>query len=307
MSMTPSRRTFLATGAAAIGAAALGGGVMAQELKKYPFNISLAAWSLHKTIGTGEGKTPMLDMPKIARQEFDIGGVELVSTMLASTEKAYLDELAKNAADNNVTLLLIMIDGQGNIGSEKEDDRAEAVANHKKWIDIANGFGCHSIRMNWGGAPEGVMKDPVGLKALVERSAPFFHQLCDYGDSKSCNVIIENHWGPSSYPEAMKMLMDAVDHPRFGTLPDFGNFPEDVDKYEAIDFLMNYAKAVSAKCYDFDDATGMETALDYPRIMENVCGKHGYSGFIGIEYEGERLSEREGIAACKKLLDRMKA
>lgn len=307
MSATVSRRTFLAAGAATAGAAILGGGVMAQELKKYPFDISLAGWSLHKTIGAGEGKTPMLEMPKIARQEFDIGGIELVSTMLASTEQTYLDELAKNAADNDVTILLIMIDGQGNIGSESESDRAEAVTNHKKWIDIANGFGCHSIRMNWGGAPKDTMEKPDVLAALVERSAPFFRQLCEYGDRKDINVIIENHWGPSSYPRAMKLLMGAVDHPRFGTLPDFGNFPDDVDKYDAIDFLMNYAKAVSAKCYDFDDVTGMETTLDYPRLIEICCGKHGYNGYIGIEYEGPRLSEYEGIAACKKLLDRMRA
>lgn len=307
MAMTPNRRTFLTTSAAAVGAAVWGGGSMAQELKKYPFDISLAGWSLHRTIGKGEDKKPMLDMPKIARQEFDIGAIELVSTMLLSTEKAYLDELAKNASDNDVKLLLIMIDGQGNIASEKEDERAAAVANHKTWIDIANGFGCHSIRMNWAGAPQDVMEKPEVLTAVVERSAPYFRQLCEYGDTKDINVIIENHWGPSSYPRAMEQLIGAVDHPRFGTLPDFGNFPDDVDKYEAIDALMNHAKALSAKCYDFDDETGMETKLDYPRLLEICCGKHGYNGYIGIEYEGDRLSEYEGIAACKKLLDRMRA
>ncbi|MCP4645765.1 MAG: sugar phosphate isomerase/epimerase, partial [bacterium] len=141
--------------------------------------------------------------------------------------------------------------------------------------------------------------------AFIKRSVPAFRKLCDYGDSKGINVIIENHGGPSSYPDAMERLMKAVDHERFGTLPDFGNFPNEVDLYDGIDRLMKYAKAVSAKCYDFDDATGKETKLDFKRIIETVCDKHGYEGYIGIEYEGKRMSEFDGIKACKALLDKL--
>jgi hypothetical protein len=66
--------------------------------------------------------------------------------------------------------------------------------------------------------------------------------------------------------------------------------------------MMPRALAVSAKCYDFDDA-GNETKVDYDRMMKIVLDA-GYSGYVGIEYEGERLSERDGIIACKKLLER---
>ena len=109
--------------------------------------------------------------------------------------------------------------------------------------------------------------------------------------------------------------MERVDHERFGTLPDFGNFPprtpnyggpKSVDVYTGIDKLMKYAKAVSAKCYDFDEATGLETKLDYERLINIVVDKHGYSGYIGIEYEGNRLGEYEGVKACKKLLERLR-
>jgi L-ribulose-5-phosphate 3-epimerase len=305
MTMTPSRRSFLGVGAAAVGAAVFGGGVMGQE-KKREYGISLAGWSLHRTIGTAEDKIPMLEMPKISREEFDIEAIELVSTMLASTDHAYLDELGKNAAAHDVAILLIMVDNEGSIGAETPEQRDDAVTRHQKWVDIANGFGCHSIRMNWSGAPRDVVQDEAALAAFIERSVPAFRKLCDYGDSKNINVIIENHGGASSYPEPMKHLMAAVDHPRFGTLPDFGNFPAEVDKYSAIDVLMNYAKAVSAKCYDFDDVTGDETTLDYERLISIVHDKHGYTGYIGIEYEGRRLSEYEGIRACKRLLERLK-
>ncbi|GMV94951.1 MAG: AP endonuclease [Candidatus Hydrogenedentota bacterium] len=308
-----TRREFMKTTGAGIAAAAVASAGLGKAHAARDYSISLAGWSLHRTIGVGEGKTPMLDMPKLAREEWDIGGIELVNNMLPPKDesfanmKPYLDQLAKNAAFHNVRILLIMVDGQGNIGGTEQAQRDEAVEKHSKWIDIAEYMGCHSIRMNWAGAPHEVVKDEAALAAFIDRSVPGFQALCEYGDTKDINVIIENHGGASSYPAAMEQLMAAVDHPRFGTLPDFGNFPEDVDLYDAIDRLMVFAKAVSAKCYDFDDTTGDETKLDFPRIIENVVDKHGYHGYIGIEFEGDRLTEHEGIRRCKALLDRLKA
>jgi L-ribulose-5-phosphate 3-epimerase len=64
---------------------------------------------------------------------------------------------------------------------------------------------------------------------------------------------------------------------------------------------MPFAKAVSAKTYDFDDS-GNETTIDYPKMIDIVLS-HGYKGYIGIEYEGGRLSEYEGIRKSKALLE----
>ena len=305
---TPTRRTFLKGAGAGIAAMTIAGPATTARAATRQYGISLAGWSLHRTIGLrGQGEKPMLDMPKIARNEFGIEAIELVNTMLASTDQPYLDQLKKNAAAENVRILLIMVDGEGDIGADDEAARLDAVDRHSKWFDIAQDMGCHSIRMNWNGAPRDIVKDPAALQAFIDRSVAPFRKLCDYADSKNINVIIENHGGASSYPAAMESLIAAVKHKRFGTLPDFGNFPDDVDKYEAIDRLMPFAKAVSAKCYDFDDQTGDETKLDYERLIATVVDKHGYNGYIGIEYEGNRLSEYDGIKACKALLDKLKA
>ncbi|HNR31298.1 MAG TPA: TIM barrel protein [Candidatus Hydrogenedentes bacterium] len=307
MSMHTSRRDFLRTVSAGAAAAALGGALPAfAQAPKRTFGISLAFWSLHRTVGKKEGQVSALDVPKMAREEFGIDAVELVNHMLASDEKPYLDEFARNAAAANTKILLIMVDGQGDVGSRSENIRGRCVENHKKWIDIAADFGCHSIRMNWGGAPKEFLTNAEELQAFIERSVPGFQSLCVYGETKNVNILLENHWGPSSYPDIVERLIAAIDHPRFGMLPDFGNFPEDVDRYDAIDRLMKHAKAVSAKCYDFDDATGEETTMDFPRILDVVCDKHGYDGYIGIEYEGNRLPERDGILACKKLLEKLR-
>lgn len=302
-----TRRDFFrvagAAGAALAASTMKGRSVMAAE--KRDFQISLAGWSLHRSIGEGDGKIPMLEMPTLARNEFGIGAIELVNQMLPASDSAYLDKLAKNAAGNDVKILLTMVDGEGAIGHPDAAKREDAVMRHQKWVDVTEYLGGHSIRMNWIGAPDDIATRPAELKAFIDRCVPEFRKLCDYGDSKGINVLIENHGGPSSEPGALLQLMVAVDHPRFGTLPDFGNFPEHVDNYLATDLMMNFAKAVSAKCYDFDDQTGVETRLDYERLMTIVAEQHGYHGYVGIEYEGGRLSEFDGIKACKKLLEKL--
>src|SRR5690606_5265889 len=95
------------------------------------FKISLAAWSLHRTIGKREGQRPFLDLPQMAREDFGIEAIELVSGMLGGRDKAYLDALAKNAAEHNVKILLTMVDGEGEIGHERPERCETAVERHK--------------------------------------------------------------------------------------------------------------------------------------------------------------------------------
>ena len=134
-------------------------------------------------------------------------------------------------------------------------------------------------------------------------------RLSEFAAKHGLNVIVENHGGLSSDGQWLTGVMKLVDRKNCGTLPDFGNFRladgKEYDKYKGVDELMSFAKAVSAKSHDFDDA-GNETAIDYPRMMEIVVKKHGYHGYCGIEYEGSRLSEPDGIRATKKLLERVR-
>lgn len=314
MHKTTTRRSFIRTTAAGLATAAAGSRLAgaqpesqaaeAQAAPRREYGISLAAWSLHKTIGRGENMVDMLEMPRMAREDFGIEAIELVSGQLSATDDAYFAKLKANAEAHNVKILLIMVDGQGDIGSDRERRREQAVERHQFWVDTAAGLGCHSIRMNWKGEPRGVMEDPALLQEFIDRSVPGFQALCEYGDTKNINILLENHWGPSSYPDAVERLAAAINHPRFGTLPDFGNFPEEVDRYDATDRLMRFAKAVSAKCYDFDPDTGEETQIDFERMIRIVVDTHGYNGYIGIEYEGSRMSEAEGIKAAKALLER---
>jgi L-ribulose-5-phosphate 3-epimerase len=256
------------------------------------FKISLAEWSFHKSLFAK--KIDNLDFPKIAREDYGIEGVEFVNQFFKDKahDSAYLKELKKRANDFGVTCVLIMIDGEGDMSAVDDEARNKAVENHKKWVDAAASLGCHAIRINTGGH-----YSPTDVAKVAESCG----LLTDYGTKNGISVICENHGGPSSNPDALIALMKAVGKPTFGTLPDFGNFPTTVDTYEAIARMMPYAKGVSAKSYDFDES-GKETKLDFARIMKIVTDA-GYHGFVGIEYEGSRLGEPEGIRATKKLLE----
>lgn len=255
------------------------------------FDISLAAWSVHRMFR--DRQIDQLGMVDLCH-ELDIGGLELVNTLFPSPQYEYLKQLRRRAEDAGVKILLIMCDGEGSMAGPERASRMQAEKNHHKWVDIAAVLGCHSVRCNTGAQED----DADALDRCAESFAP----LVEYADASGINVLIENHWGLSSDPAWLMALIDRVGHPRLGTLPDFGNFPDTVDRYDAVRRMMPRAKAVSAKCYDFD-AQGSETKIDFARMMR-IVDEAGYRGYVGIEYEGERLPEREGIVACKALLER---
>jgi len=264
------------------------------------YKISLAEWSLHRALG--EKKLDNLDFSKVAKEEFGIEGVEYVNQFFKNKAKdtKYLADLKQRGDDLGVAHVLIMIDGEGHLGDPDEAERKKAVKNHHQWVDAAKFLGCHSIRVN--AHAEGTFEEQQKL------AADGLRQLSEYGASHGIGVIVENHGGLSSDGSWLAGVMKLVDHPNCGTLPDFGNFNlgdgKTYDRYKGTDEMMPYAKAVSAKSHDFDaDGNCIET--DYKKIMEIVL-KHGYHGWVGIEYEGSKISEPDGIKATKKLLEKVR-
>jgi L-ribulose-5-phosphate 3-epimerase len=300
-----SRRSFLQVA----GVAALASPRFAlADSKTELFRISLAQWSLHRAY---QKKT--LDALKFAettKKDYGIEAVEYVNQFYKDKKKddAFLKDLKKVADDNGVTSVLIMCDGEGNLGDPDEKKRATAVSNHHRWLEWAKFLGCHSIRVN---AASDWKK---GFEETQKLAADGLRKLSEDGDKHGLNVIVENHGGLSSHGGWLAGVMKLVDHKRCGTLPDFGNFgigkvegqPASYDRYKGVDELMPYAKGVSAKSHDFDDK-GEETKTDYRKMLEIVLKKHKYSGYIGIEYEGGKIGEPEGIKATKKLLEKVRA
>jgi len=273
------------------------------------FKISLAQWSLNKALFAKEFEN--LEFPAKAKNEFGISAVEYVNQFFMDKAKdtAYLTELKKRADDVGVTNVLIMCDGEGEMANLDAKKRTEAVENHYKWVDAAKFLGCHSIRVNCFG---------IGTAEEVAKAgAEGLRRLSEYAQPIGINVIVENHGGFSSNGQWLSGVMKEVGMANCGTLPDFGNFCtkresgdvweskciEEYDRYKGVEEMMPFAKGVSAKANNFDEQ-GNCIETDYAKMLPIVKAA-GYTGHIGIEYEGNVLSESEGIKATKALLERV--
>ena len=274
------------------------------------FKISLAQWSLHRELRSNA--LDHLDFARKAAETFGIYAVEYVNQFFKdkANDSKYLAEMNTRAGDAGVYQNLIMVDGEGGLAEPNDQIRQTAVENHYKWIDAAKVLGCRSVRVN----AYGTSDNP---KALHIAAVDGLGRLAEYAKPMQINVIVENHGGFSSNGQWLSGVMKDILRPNCGTLPDFGNFCivqgdgtmghnscyQEYDRYKGVEEMLPFAKAISAKSYDFDDA-GNETKIDFPRMMA-LIQKSNYHGYLGIEYEGDRLSEEDGILATKRLLERL--
>lgn len=262
------------------------------------FKISLAQWSLHRTLHGGKMKN--IDFPQTAKEEFEIDAVEYVNQFFKdkAKDKKYLSELNSRCNDLGVKQLLIMVDGEGQLGASDKTKRRQAVEQHFKWVEAARFLGCHSIRVNAGSSGD--------YDEQFKLASDGLRQLAEFAQPHETNVIVENHGGLSSNGQWLARVIRNVNMANCGTLPDFGNFEigkgKQYDRYLGVAALMPFAKAVSAKSHDFDD-DGNEKHTDYTKMMQIVLDA-GYHGYVGIEYEGNGVSEIEGIKLTKTLLER---
>ena len=268
------------------------------------FDISLAQWSLHRQFLSGKSSTR--EFAALAKNEFGINAIEYVNQFyMDDYSQALINDLKQRSADLGVKNVLIMVDKEGHLGASDKSERLKAIDQHKRWADMAHQLGCHSLRVNAYGDGD--------YQAQISQAAEGLNGLSDYCQPLGLSVCVENHGDLSSNGEWLASVMQTAANPNVGTLPDFGNFvtnydtKEEFDKYRGVELLMPYAKGVSAKVFNFDDE-GMEPDIDFIRMFKMVKDAN-YSGYVGIEYEGENngLTEFEGIHKTHELIKRMRA
>ena len=286
-----------------------------EKPKELFFKLSLAQWSLHKNIKYGD--MDPYEFAQVAKS-FNFSGIEYVTALYDNVMKVRDGDMSKAitfwarknkklAEINDIKNVLIMIDEIEGLAEENKSRRLKAVENHKMWIDAAEIMGCESVRLNLYGSSNAEKWKDLSVKSLSE--------LGSYAKNSGVNVIVENHGRISSDIPKLMDVIYGVDMDNVGTLPDFGNFCmadegygsvfdgscETVyDFYKGVEEMMPKAFAVSAKSNDFDE-NGDEKTIDYMRMMK-IVKSSGYTGYVGVEYEGERLSEEDGIKATRDLL-----
>jgi len=311
-----SRRQFLNTSLLS-GAAIMTGGTLssvsalAATPKPFHFELSLAQWSLHKALFANEIST--LDFPVVARKSYDIGAVEYVNQFFyeKAKDKKFLAELKKRCEDNGVVSSLIMIDKEPELASPDAKERVAGVEGHKKWIDAAKFLGCTAIRVNLHGNGT--------LEQWTSGAVESLKKLSAIGKPLGIKILVENHGGFSSNGKYMAEVMRLANDSNIGTMPDFGNFcvrrevpgdlwksacVEQYDIYQGVAEMMPYAGAFSAKSFNFDEQ-GNESGIDFLKMF-TLMRASKYRGYVGIEYEGKKMSEDAGIRATKKLIEKVR-
>lgn len=298
------------------------------------FKISLAEFSFAPELMSG--KMSNLDFPARAKNEFGISIIEYVSGFFNNkhTDQVYLKELKKRCDDLGMINNLIMVDGE-NIADLDPEKRKKAVESHYAWVDAAKYLGCTSIRVNLGDSSKAMTGEPdAPAEEAAKSAADGYHKLLEYAAGSKMNVIVENHFGNSTDIDWLVGVIKEVNMPNSGLLPDLGNFcrqrskPEtndikgmmstkcikEYDRYEGVRKMMPYARGISAKTHKFD-ANGNETEIDYIRMFK-IIKEAGFSGYVGIEYEGglyrmfdpasNYLPSVDGIKATQDLLGKVK-
>lgn len=281
-----TRRYFLSSSvAASIGLVSLNSfkiPSMAPTPRSVKDDISIAQWALVREIREGQWKT--LDFPRIAREVFDINGIEFVNTLFEVPTYGYLRRLKKNAEDYNVTMVLIMVDDEGETCTPSKEERKQTVINHQKWIDIAQFLGCHAIRTNCRG-PEDASKEEA-----LKWAADTYNQMLEYAIPANISIVIENHGGFSNDADWMISLMNEVNNLYFGTYPDWRSPGTEFNNYEYLEKTLPWAGGMSYRNQPEEEQT---------RKMIELCRESGYRGWYGIESTG-----REAIQQGKKLLEK---
>lgn len=298
------------------------------------YGISLAQWSLHRALKSGE--LDNLDWPAFTKKNFDIQALEWVNQFFYEEHPSlgyqpkggdYISQMKQRCDDQGIKSLLIMCDRVGNLGNPDNVKRTAAIEGHYAWLDAAKTLGCHSIRVNAASDPQ------LSPEKQADLCADGLRRLSEHAAGLELNVIVENHGGLSSNGAWLAQVLRSVNLDNCGALPDYGNFyvvknrgkeeqyqkqkalyegdpslTEDemglaYNRYQGMKDLMPFAKGVSAKAHDFDES-GNEIHTDFGKMMEIIIAS-GYEGYLGVEYEGKTLGEVEGILKTKTLLEKV--
>jgi L-ribulose-5-phosphate 3-epimerase len=285
------RREFLRLSASTLAAAALCRAGVGQEEERRTFQLSLSERSLTRRIMSGE--LDHLDFARVASREFDIKAVDYASRFFKERvdDESYLTDMNKRAADQGVRRILLLVDDEGPLAAKNNKTRAEAVRNHRRWIDAALALGCRGICVQVHGEDSPKEQTPRAVETLS--------QLAEYGTKQKINVLVANDAGAAANPAWLLEVIKQVDSSRCAAFPLFNGFGGR-DPYEGMAQLMSTAKGVCATARDFN-GEGNETNTDFPRMVKIVL-ESGYRGYVSLEYQGEDLDELEGIRATQALL-----
>jgi sugar phosphate isomerase/epimerase len=265
--------------------------------------IGIAGWAFNRSIREQKSLT-LLEFPALARQEYGVGVIELVSTFFENQTAQYLNKLREEIERHDLRVANIAVD-TGSLASPDEKVRRTDLETIKQWFHVARAVGADAIRVNTGHAD-------AGDTAALERVIGGYKELAGHAADSGVKLLIENHGGVSSDPNALAAILGALDTPAFGACPDVNNFPGDTWE-DGMTIMAPRAAVVHVKIAGYDPSGwqrhtvrgGEERAFDLKRSLQ-ILKQAGYDGPLNFEYnhaeDDERVGVAKGIAYTREVL-----
>lgn len=290
--MTLSRRSFLATAAAAV-PTALAVRAGANQPVPAPKRRPSLAISTYSYWHFRTERVPIETVIDHAAR-LDVPGVDILHRQMESEEPSYVAGLKRHALVNGVSLVCMSIH-QGFVSPDAEK-RKRNIEHTIHCLELAADLGIPCIRLNSGTWGTSASFDDLMANRGIETPLPGYtdddgfgwcidaiEQCLPRAEQLGVMMGLENHWGLTRTSDGLLRILNAIDSPWLGGLLDTGNFLE--DPYDDLERVAPQAVFVQAKTY-YGDGEWYTLDLDYPRIA-GILHQAGYQGFVSLEFEGK--------------------
>jgi len=287
------RRTVLGVGASiwAMPQILIGQGAKSKVMDRIAMSSVTFRFRFAQTSKDRKGDLLLTEVPEYFADRFGLTNVEFWSKHFESQEKAYLDELKIKIAGAKTKLINVQVDEKYNLASKDSEKRHASVELCKAWIDTSAYLGAPSLRVNSG----------EGDKAACVQS---LKELAKYAKAKGLILLVENHWGISSNPDALLALLDEVGDPNLKVLADYANWPAGVDYYEAFKKVYPKTHLISAKTKEFD-AKYQHTSFDFDKCTR-LAEESGFKGIYSAEQWAAKNNPKDIEKAADWMIEHLK-
>lgn len=236
--------------------------------------IAVSTWSFH-TFFERDRSNPdktlwdARDFPEMIADRYQVHNIELVLPHFGEAGPARIRDFKERLARAHARLVNMPLDfgelwNTAAISSTDAGEREHALSLYQKGIDLAAALECPSVRCDPGNVD---LNDP---SITVES----YRQLAAYARGKGIKLVVENHGNIARDPEA---LVGILKRAGIGSLPDFGNFPDDETRRRGLELLFPIAGDVAhAKVRD---------GMDFARCLR-IADEAGFTGVFSVEASG---------------------
>jgi len=225
------------------------------------------------------GKLELKDFAAHVIAKFNVNKIEPWTGHFPSSDSKFLEEFRSAVEKAHGSIANIAVDGEQSPYAANREEREQAIAFRKKWVDAAVILGAHSIRTN--------IPDAKDSKPDLDRAAASLSQVAEYASRKNVVVNIENDNPVSEDPFFLVQLIDKVNSPWLHALPDFGNtlahFNAD-HAYRGIDAMFSKAYSI---CHVKEMEVGPDGKLVHVDLAKTfgMLKQHGYKGYLSMEFD----------------------